>query len=303
VELQQVRYFLALARTLNFTRAAEECNVTQPALTKSIQRLEELLDGQLIYRQRGKTQLTPFGRLMLPLLEQTFSAATAAKAQALMFRRQDRATLRLGTALELGTGFLVPVLQELHRRLTSLELAWRREGRNTLIGMLVDGTLDVAILAEPERLPDHLHRWVLFSERYVVTCPIDHALAARTEIPHEILTSERLLLHDRTDCEYRSALRGLGLGEAEETRISHLACSEEQIDQLVLSGFGLGLATESRVLPAGLVARPIAPPSPRRIVLLVAPAQHRRPIAADGFIKLLRAQKLGAVLCDAKPVS
>ncbi len=66
----QIHYFLALARTLNFTRAAEACNVTQHALTKSIQRLEEELGGPSLLRERALTQLTPLGRAMLPLLEQ-----------------------------------------------------------------------------------------------------------------------------------------------------------------------------------------------------------------------------------------
>jgi hypothetical protein len=56
MELQQVRYFLAVASTLNFTRAAEQCNVTQPALTKGVQKLEQELGGELIYRERQLTQ-------------------------------------------------------------------------------------------------------------------------------------------------------------------------------------------------------------------------------------------------------
>ena len=70
MDLTQIRYFLALARTLNFARAAEACNVTQPAPAKSIQRLEEGLGGPLLLRERALTQLPPLGRAMLPLLEQ-----------------------------------------------------------------------------------------------------------------------------------------------------------------------------------------------------------------------------------------
>ena len=62
MELSQVRYFIALCRTLNFTRAAEQCNVTQPAFTRAIQRLEEELGGALLFRERNLTQLTELGR-------------------------------------------------------------------------------------------------------------------------------------------------------------------------------------------------------------------------------------------------
>jgi DNA-binding transcriptional LysR family regulator len=296
VDLQQIRYFLTLARTLNFTRAAKECNITQPALTKSIQKLEEILDGQLIYRQRNHTQLTPLGRAMLPLLEQTFSAAEAARAQASLFRRQGGATLRLGTADEIVSSFLVPVLRELHERIAGLDLAWQVAGRDTLVTRMVEGTLDVAIVAEPGRMPEQLHRWPLLVERYVVLCPADHVLAGQAEIPAERLLHERLLLRDEPGDEYRSALGSSGMFEAEATRISHLACSEDQIAELVLAGFGLTISTESRRLLPGLVARPIAPPWPLRTILLIAPAGRRRSAAADGFIKLLRARRLGGPL-------
>ena len=74
MEFHQVRYFLALCTTLNFTRAAEACNVTQPALTRAIQRLEEEFGGPLFQRERSLTQLTELGRLMRPLMEQTLAA-------------------------------------------------------------------------------------------------------------------------------------------------------------------------------------------------------------------------------------
>ena len=75
LQLYQVRYFLALARTLNFTRAAEQCNVTQPALTKAVQKLEQELGGTLIHRERHLTQLTELGKMILPTLEKIFAAA------------------------------------------------------------------------------------------------------------------------------------------------------------------------------------------------------------------------------------
>src|SRR5262245_56208444 len=82
LQLYQVRYFLVLAKTLNFTRAAEQCNVTQPALTKAVQKLEQELGGTLIHRDRRLTQLTELGRMILPALEKIFAAAEAVRLQA-----------------------------------------------------------------------------------------------------------------------------------------------------------------------------------------------------------------------------
>lgn len=70
MEMQQVRYFVALAETLNFTRAAERCNVSQPALTRAIQQLEYELGGPLVRREGRNSHLTGLGERMLPLLRQ-----------------------------------------------------------------------------------------------------------------------------------------------------------------------------------------------------------------------------------------
>ena len=81
MELYQIRYFLAVSRTLNFTQAADECNVTQPALTRAIKKLEDELGGDLFRRERTRSHLTELGKAMLPLLQQSFDAANAAKAR------------------------------------------------------------------------------------------------------------------------------------------------------------------------------------------------------------------------------
>jgi DNA-binding transcriptional LysR family regulator len=82
MEMHQVRYFLAVARTLNFTRGAEECNVAQPSLTRAIRQLEEELGGDLFRRERPHAQLTELGHRMLPLLRQCHESALGARALA-----------------------------------------------------------------------------------------------------------------------------------------------------------------------------------------------------------------------------
>ena len=79
MEMHQVRYFLAVARTLNFTRGAEECNVAQPSLTRAIRQLEEELGGDLFRRERPHAQLTELGHRMLPLLRQCHESALGAR--------------------------------------------------------------------------------------------------------------------------------------------------------------------------------------------------------------------------------
>src|ERR1041385_8015381 len=104
--MHQVRYFLAVCRTLNFTKAAEECNVAQPSLTRAIQKLEEEFGGLLFHRERANTHLTELGRAMMPHLERTFEAAQTAKELATGFKKGEIAHLRLGGPNSVGASVL-----------------------------------------------------------------------------------------------------------------------------------------------------------------------------------------------------
>src|SRR3954468_23777946 len=83
MEMHQVRYFLAVADELNFTRAAERCHVAQPSLTRAIKLLEEELGGPLFHRERANTHLSELGQMVKPYLEQVYGQAQEAKRQAL----------------------------------------------------------------------------------------------------------------------------------------------------------------------------------------------------------------------------
>src|SRR5258708_3584267 len=183
MELFQVRYFLALAKTLNFTRAAEACNVSQPALTRAIQRLEEELGGPLLYRERSLTQLTELGRIMLPHLQASYMAADAATAQAAAFKRRDQMPLRLGLTTTISAQLLTPVLGELETRVSGFELELIEGSSDDLFQQMLDSELDAAIVVEPEKLPERLNRWPLFEDRYVVLCRHDHRFSSLPEIP------------------------------------------------------------------------------------------------------------------------
>ena len=93
MEMHQVRYFLAVAETRNFTRAAELRNDTQPALTRAVQKLEEELGGLLLRREHNLTHLTDFGRLISRHLEQLAANAEAAKSTAERFLKLENASV------------------------------------------------------------------------------------------------------------------------------------------------------------------------------------------------------------------
>jgi LysR family transcriptional regulator, hydrogen peroxide-inducible genes activator len=96
MEMHQIRYFLAVGEELNFTRAAERCNVAQPSLTRAIKLLEGELGGLLFHRERANTHLTELGRMVKPYLEKVYREAQEAKRHASEFTKLTKTTLKLG---------------------------------------------------------------------------------------------------------------------------------------------------------------------------------------------------------------
>src|SRR6202021_2381661 len=144
MELHQVRYFVALARSMNFTRAAEQCNVTQPALTKAIQKLEYELGGPLVFRERQLTQLTDLGKLMLPMLDRSLSAVGAGRSNAREFKRKKVATLQVALTPSISASILMKPLAEVTRQVSGLQVDLVEINASTAFDVLLRGEIPVA---------------------------------------------------------------------------------------------------------------------------------------------------------------
>ena len=290
MELFQVRYFLALAKMLNFTRAAAACNVSQPALTRAIQKLEEELGGPLIYRERSLTQLTELGRAMLPHLETAYGAAEAATKQAAAFKRRDFSPLRLGLGMTISAQILRPALRELEDRVKGFELSIAEGGSAELSAKMLDGDLDAVVIVEPEKLPERLNRWPLFEDRYVVLCPAEHHLAALAEIPIAELGDECVLMRASRGCDFEQALDRLCTEAGVKPRTRHTGSSDDHIQEMIRAGLGVAISAEHQSIGADLVARPIADAAARRRIVLAAVAGRQHGPALALFLKLMRAR-------------
>jgi len=278
MELHQVRYFLALAQSLNFTRAAEACNVTQPALTKAIQRLEAELGGALLLRERSLTRLTPLGEAMRPLLEASYQAAEAARAQAACFGRDEATPLRIGLTCSLSADLLSPVMHELTSLLPRLELSIERAAAELLCERLHDGALDVALFRAPEHLPERLHRWTLYHEGLALLMPAGHALAVLDPVPASTLATLPLIgRHDELD---------ILIGPCSARR--HRASDEASVQALVALGLGCAVAGARTALAPGLIARPLDLPAHPIVLATIAGRPYG--VAVDGFVRLARAR-------------
>src|ERR1700739_3037249 len=113
MEMHQVRYFLAVARVLNFTRPADECNVSQPSLTRAIKQLEGELGGDLFRRERPQAQLTELGQRMLPLLKKCYESALGARSLATAIKGGEIGTLRLALSRTIELAALMSQFGEL----------------------------------------------------------------------------------------------------------------------------------------------------------------------------------------------
>lgn len=291
MELTQIRYFLSLARTLNFTRAAEACHVTQPALTKSIHRLEEELGGPLLLRERALTQLTPLGAAMLPLLEQTHAAAECAKKHAAGMKLQTASPLRVGFAPDVPAAAFMPLFGELAARLPGFELSVMDAGSAGLCEALLRGALDAAVVTGGAVLPERLNRWTLFTDRAALMMPPGHVLAAADAVPLTALDGSVVICR-AANCRMAGLLAHAQQDHGARPARRHWADTAERAADLVRAGLGVALTTERAALPDGLHRRVVAGQAAHDVVLV---AVAGRPVghAAGAFIKLARAQEWG----------
>src|SRR3954471_9035892 len=127
MEMQQIRYFLAVADKLNFTRAAEQCNVTQPSLTRAIKLLEEELGGLLVYRERANTRLTELGRMVHSHLEQIYNQSQETRRLAKEITKPKKIQIKLGIMCTIAPDQiieLIGLIRAKHPEVESLRVAF-----------------------------------------------------------------------------------------------------------------------------------------------------------------------------------
>lgn len=293
MELNQVRYFVALCRALNFTRAAEACNVTQPALTRAIQRLEDELGGPLLYRERNLTQLTGLGRAMRPHLEAMLEAAEAARQAARARAGLEVASLRIGLGPAIAAAHVTGAIRGLIRLYPELSVHFEEAGSAALAEAMLSDMLDCALLPDDPALPERLNRWKVAEEGCMVVLPADHPLAAQPSLTADDLAGETVLIGERCG-GFAHRLRGMG-----EERFTQRPCggSWVQMLDLVRAGLGLALLPDGLAVGGALATRKLREPQFRRSILLTVVAGRPHNAAVANLVKLCRARAPGTA-CD-----
>lgn len=286
MEMHQVRYFLAAARTLNFTRAAEECNVAQPSLTRAIKLLEDELGGDLFRREHKLSHLTDLGERMLPLLQQCYDAAQGVKQLAHQIRRGEIASLRLALSHTIDITMLIPALGELTRAFPGLELRFLRGTGPEVAEFLKKGDADLAVSGDLGVTWDRLDTWVLYTEEFALLANDDHALAGANAIDVEALGDHRLLT--RPYCEHFDQIAGCMKQRGILFDRAHSIGSERDMLALLEAGIGVAIAPRTISLPKGVQRIALRGLPTMRTVSLHAVAGRQRDPAATALMKLLR---------------
>ncbi|RTM15149.1 MAG: LysR family transcriptional regulator [Bradyrhizobiaceae bacterium] len=284
MEMHQVRYFLAVAQLLNFTRAAEECNVTQPSLTRAIKQLEAELGGDLFRRERPAAQLTELGQRMHPLLKQCYDAAAGARSLASSFRSGEIGALRIALTHSIDLALLIPHLNEIRRQFNRLELRFLRGTSREVGDFLKKGEAELGIAAEIDEAWDRLDVWPLFTENFELVVGDGHRLAGRSSIELEDLRSEQLLA--RTFCEHArrisASLREHGIEHG------HEISSERDLIELVEADIGVAMVPHTSPLPDTLTRATVTGLDARRTVNLYGVAGRQRTAVANAVMRMLR---------------
>jgi DNA-binding transcriptional LysR family regulator len=285
MEFQEVRYFLALCDTLNFTRASERCNVSQPALTRAIRNLEGKLGGALVHRERGNTHLTELGRIMQPYFRQVIGQMDEARRRARALVRLDASTLRIGLMCTIGPQRLVDLFSGFVRGYKGVEIYLKDAPASALEEVLAKGEIDVAIFCRPGDLDDdRFHSLALYRERFVIGIGPGHPFERLNAVRVKDLHQQNYLA--RANCEYYDYLRGVReqVGGVELKR-PYTSERDDWIQCMVVAGLGFTYIPEFAATVPGLLTRPLVEPEVYRTVSLVTVRGRPHSPAVGAFMR------------------
>ncbi len=289
MEMQQVRYFLALAKCLNFTRAAEMANVSQPALTRAIQQLEAELGGPLFHRERHKSHLSELGRMMLPYFESIQAQTDAVKATAKSLKKLDDTTLNIGAMCTIGPAIISDLIVNFRVKHPGVNLRLGEDEATGLMEKLAEGKIHLALFGAPELLDVRFHGLPLFQERFVVALPPNHRLAAMNEVKVKDLQGEPYV--NRAKCEYYDYATREFTALGVKARKVFSSESDDWVQGMIKAGMGFGFFPEFSVTDPALVTRRLVDPEFVRTIMLVTVRGRPHSPAVGAFVKEARSFK------------
>ncbi len=290
--MQQIRYFLALSESLNFTRAAEECNVSQPALTRAIQALEAELGGPLLRREGRFSHLTELGKRMLPLMQRCYESALIARDVARAVTTNEVAPLALGVSHSVNIEMFMAPIAELFRGFPGIQLRISHGSGEDVLNRLKEGEAELA-LAGP--LPDsweRLDHWPLYSECFELAMPAEHALAKDNVIDFKKLAGQPIFA--QAGCECRKTIVEWFDEHGVAFVASHEVDTHHDMNALLSASGGIALVPQSAPNLATLRRAKLSDFSYERTVSVYAVSGRQRSPSVSTFLNLLRSADFSA---------
>lgn len=264
MDLQQLRYVVAVAELGNFTRAAERCYVVQSALSHQVAKLEQELGARLFHRTSRQVRLTAAGEAFLPAARQCLQAAERARAEVAAATGEVRGRLAVGVIPTVTVVDVPAALRAYRTRHAHVSVGLTTGGSEVLVRRVVDGRLDVAFLGLPLGAAVHGVRYhQLACDRHVAVVSADHRLAAASRLDLARLAREAFVDfpagtagREQTDQAFRAA--GLSRDVAFEVTDVHLMAAlvrESLAVGLLPAAFASALQGVATVAVTGAPAR------------------------------------------------
>lgn len=290
MELHQLRYFVAVAETGSFTRAAEREGVTQPTLSEQVMRLESKKHGvgrRLFDRLGRKVVLTDAGNELLGRAQSILAAVN--DAERAIRDSAEGGRLRVGAIPTIAPFVLPGAVSRFSRGHAGVELQLIEDRTERLLDGLLTGELDLGVMALPIR-DERLHVESLYTEPLVMALPAKHRLASKSELKLADVMNEPFILLDEMHCFGDQVLSLCRRGGLEPK----VVCRGEQIATLlamVAAGQGLSVVPEMAATgdtSAKRVYRPLGKPTPTRTLCAVWHKQRYRPPSLRAFVEALK---------------
>lgn len=236
MDLYQIRYFLAIAETSSFTKAAERLFVSQPSLSAGIKKLEKELGVVLFERGGRRVLLTSAGHFFLEKAENILQEYQSALNVLKGFK--DRPTLRLGTLHTIRSCTLAKLIGAYRQEHPHVKIELYKNHLEELQEWLEQGKIDVAITALGYS-DDPKTSQQLFEQRLLLAVPVDHPFAQRSSIHLVDLEGEPLI--ERIHCEIWRAFPQMFEAAGVQPDIIYWADNEEWVISLIQVGLGLSI--------------------------------------------------------------
>ncbi len=291
MNLRDLRYFVALADTRHFGKAAERSFVSQPTLSAQIKKLENYLGVQLIERQPRKVTLTETGMKILPLARRILQDSDEIVTLARHEHDPLSGKLKMALIPTIGPYLLPLVARKLRKQLPQLKIMLYEYQTEPLLARLREGEIELGIIALP--VPhEGLETRELYQEPFTVAVPQHHALAKKQTVKLDDLNGENLLLLEDGHCLRDQALDVCSKIDVKEND-DYRATSLETLRQMVAAGLGITLLPELATRGPfgsghGLTVKSFARPVPTRTVGAVWRKSSARAEAIDAVCEVIR---------------